>query len=1001
MNMKTIAWVLLLFGLLTGSARAAGQIDFVLVLDESGSMEYAPPKSDVTRLRVDSARLFVQLCGPDDRVGVIGFGEKVEHHTGPTLHGADPTWKHFVWQRLQAVSGLQAHTDMLGGLKAAMQLLDAQPKKADKTFIVFLTDGKVDGPRDLSEGILRHHQCDDLAQYKRKLESVSDSCGAKGYKLLCIGLGTGADGALLAEIANRGAGRYWPAKDATELQAIYSDIFINLADRFSMKAQNASPPIKVNIEPGLKEFVALAFPRDPSARKKPFLAGFKLKRADGTEVQPEISATKSWSAARLRDPEPGVWEVHFDPSLKVDILLVKFSGCRIKVNSPNLPEYPPGPVPINVQLTDRAGKAADVCAGEVEAELAGPGIAAGTIVKLIKIGVGQFAAPTPHLADEGEYMAVLKAYAPGGREFVNQRTITWRIKVQPARDLNVVIRRPDSPAYLAGGAVPIEVEVTAPDGAPLTAGQIQLKSHLRGPSGDLGAPNLVEESPGLFKGATPLLTAPGTYTVGVDATFGGDARSNKSATRDFIIQEAPPEQLTLKALAPAAGAYYPGILELKGRLTKGGGSPVGGGEAKVEVDLAGPGASQKITLSGNNAGIFAGQTPALATPGKYTANFRAQMNGDARSIATAKQEFEIRAASIAITDVRLQGEQPLFAGEPFEVTFNVKATGVSGTPKIEVVVTPPGIGAEPFTVQPEALPDGGFKVRHEPTTLGSGRVDITASAPSGGATPITSAVAVPLEALLDVRSYPHSVEAGTTTTYNIGLLSLFPDPANGGAEVALVAPAQGGSGAVPGLTPTTNSVPLTRPETTDDFTAFAFEVKPGDTFGDYKAELNVTIAGRYPDGQEFTRTKKITTTNFEVTRPPASPVFWLILLALAVAVYLMRPNFSGTWLKVNGDRVGIGERTGAFDTRVGVGGPNQHVVVVEEECTPVILRAGWMGTFRRETTEGSFELKSGDTFEVGRQQVKFIKGTEPKEKPAPPPGAPTGPMKPGALDDIA
>ena len=68
-------------------------------------------------------------------------------------------------------------------------------------------------------------------------------------------------------------------------------------------------------------------------------------------------------------------------------------------------------------------------------------------------------------------------------------------------------------------------------------------------------------------------------------------------------------------------------------------------------------------------------------------------------------------------------------------------------------------------MQPEAMPDGGYKVRHDPTTLGSGRVDITASSGTG-ASAITSAVAVPLEALLDVRTYPHSVEAGTTTTYN-------------------------------------------------------------------------------------------------------------------------------------------------------------------------------------------------------------------------------------------
>ena len=998
--MKTIARVLLLWLLTAGAALAAGEIDFVLVLDESGSMEYAPPKSDAARLRVDSAKLFVQLCGPDDRVGVVGFGEKVEQHTGPTLHGADATWKAFVWQRLSAVSGLQAHTDMLGGLKSAVQLLEHRPKAADKTFIVFLTDGRIDGDRDLSPEIMRAHDCDDLPQYKRKLEQLAESCGAKGYHLLCIGLGTGADGPLLTDLANRGQGRYWPAAAATELQAIYSDIFINLADRFSLKAQNASPPIKVNIEPGLKEFVALAFPRDPTLRKKPFLAGFKFKKADGTEVTPEISATKSWSAARLRDPEPGVWEILFDPALKVDILLVKFSGCRIKVVSPNLPEYPPGPVPLNVQVTDRNGRPADVCAGELEADITGPGLTAPATVKLTKTGVGQFAAPTPALNDEGEYTAVLKAFAPGGREFVNQRTISWRIKVQPPRELNVVIRRPDAPAYLAGGAVPIEVEVTAPGGAPLTAGQVQLDPSLKGPGGDLGKPALVEESPGLFKGITPVLTAPGTYTAGVSATFGGDARSAKTASRDFDIQVPPPEQLTLKALGPAAGAYYPGVMELRGMLTRGGSNtPVGGADAKVEVDLAGPGASQKITLHGNNAGVFTAQTPALSTPGKYTASFRAQLNADARAIATAKAEFEIRAASLAITNVRLQGEQPLFAGEPFEVRFDVKAVGVSGTPRIEVVVTPPGIGAEPFTVQPEALPEGGFRVRHEPTTLGTGRVDITASA-GAGATPITTAVAVPLEALLDVRTYEHSVEAGTTTTYNIGLLSLFPDPVNGGAEVAGVAPAQGSGGAVPALTPTTGSVPLTRPETTDDYTAFSFEIKPGDTFGPYKADLNVTIAGRYPDGQEFTRTKKVTTTSFEVTRPPASPFFWLFLLALAVAAFLARPNFSGTWLKVNTDRVGIGERTGAFDTRVGVGGPNQPVVVVEEECTPVILKAGWLGKFRRETTEGTFDLKSGDTFEVGRQTVKFIKGSEPKEKPAPPPGSAPN-LKPGALDDIA
>jgi hypothetical protein len=1001
--MNTLRWMVCALALLVAApARAAGTIDFVLVLDESGSMEYAAPRSDTSRLRIDSAKLFVQLCGPDDRVGVVGFGEEVTYHTGQTLRGVDARWKSFVWQRLNSVSGLQAHTDMFGGLKAASLLLDARPSKAEKTFIVFLSDGKIDGPRDLSDALLQKHGARDVDDYKRKLLALADDCAVRGYQLLSIGLGTGADGALLGELATRGNGRYWPAPAATELQAIYSDIFINLADRFSLKAKDAHTPIRVHIEPGLKEFVALAFPRDPVLKPKPFLAGFRLLK-DGKEVKSELSATKSWSAARLRNPEAGVWEVHFDPSLKVDILLVKHSGCRIHVNSPNLPEYPPGPVPLNVQVTDPEGRPADTCAGEVEAEISGGSLSAPVTVKLNRSGPGHFQENTPALNDEGEYTALLRAFAPGGREFVNQRTITFRIKVQPPRELTITIKRPDAPAYLAGGAVPVEVEVTAPGGSPLLPGQITLEPSLTGPGGALAPPNLTEETPGFFKGFTSVLTQPGTYSAGVRATFGSDKRTAKSASKDFVIQEKPAESLTLQPLAPKSGGYWPGAMGLKCKLSRANGAPCTGGEASVSVDISGPGSSQRATLKGDDQGVFSGHTPALSTPGKYRATFRGQLNGDPRSLAQGRVEFDIHAPTLRITNVQLVGEQPLFAGETFEVQFDVEAAGIAGAPAISAQIEPPGTTANPVDVTPEDLGKGRYRIVQEKTTLGAGRCDITATAQSAGAKPITTAVAVPIEAFLDVKTWEQSVEGETPTTYSIGILSLFPDPVWAEVGVDGVKPDSGATGSVPAITPT-SSVGLTRPETTDDFTAYPMTIQaPSDaSYGSYKTDLTVQVSGKYPDGAEFTRQKKVPGAAFQLNRPPMSPGFWLFLLVCAAAGWFVRPNFGGTWLKVGEDRVGIGERVGSMDTRVGVGGPEQPVSVVEEECTPVVLTAGWFGKFRRETTEGSFDLKSGDTFEVGRQTVKFVKGKEPPVKAPPSPDAPPpDATRPGALDDIA
>lgn len=991
-------------------------LDFLLVMDESGSMEVAPPYADKRRLRVDAARLFVELVSPEDRVGVIGFGERVTDHTGGRMIPASKEYRTYLHKAIGGVGGNQRHTDIYGALSRATVVLTNRGENPDKTFIILLSDGRVSTDRDIPPDYL---MSDSIADYREKIIRSARDLKFLGFPVLAIGLGPEVDVVLMREIAELSGGRFYRAETATQLQAIYSDIFVTLADRYSNRQTGAHSPLEVSIEPGLQEFIALAFPREeapvtPGGRpgaggNRFFRAGFSFVGPDGKTRAPDNHAsTRSWNLVRLTKPEPGVWKVVFDPSLSVDVLMVKHSGCEIDVTSPAQGgEYPPGKVPVRISAKGPDGAPSKDCAGSVDARIAGAG--GSQVVTVSAKGTGAFEGETAALTSEGEYTLQLAIHPPGSSDFSNLREVTFSIKKGQPRPLDVSIIRPDAATYPDGTEVPIRIQVKPRDGQPIAKGEATLEAKLSGPSGSLTLP-LTEEGGGIFTGKTDKLRD-GAYTITGDARLAVDPKSTGRDSAKFTVQTPPPVQLEVTVVKPDIPRYFTGAIPLEVLAKRAGAGGLTGAEAQVTADLVGPGAPKKYELTGGEGGKFAGTTDVLKQAGAYEVSFRCQLKDDAKTVAQASVKFEVVMPTVAVSPPKLVpvgdgATIPLFLGEGFDVSFGIQAQGLEGEAAPEVWLDHPVAPGEPpkqSALTPEKNADGTYKVSVPSTeSMGAYLVRIRVAGTGTGGVPVESTTAMPVPVLLGAFPHPHSIPGGELTTYTLPLVSMFESPVAVVGSVDAIDLEQGSTSAPPLLTPA-ESVQLTKAETTEQWDPFEFAVDPAPagSYGPYKFTVTLRMAGRYDDGSEWQRDKNVDGLGFTLESPPMSPMLWLILLAMIGAALMAKPNFRGCFLRPDGERpLSISHYAGATESEISVGGPGQKVVLSQGDVTPVILRAKWFFQYEVVKDGRVNAMKSGDVFEVGGVSVKFFKGSEPQEPQKQEPAGAPPPPPPADLDTM-
>ncbi len=266
--------------------------DFVIIIDESGSMKQNDPENK----RIDAAKLFVELneiLTKGNRISVIGFGNQTNIYIEPTEIGKNKTE---IMEAISSIKSNQSLTDMKLALEDVKAMLDERVKR-NRTIIIFLTDGDLgvddipipdeirkgedgskgkpeppsrndievdkdsastagqdEGPEDSATGYDQLSESEDtqidpkpdnvesrmeeyLEEYKDELLNLCYEYQEDKMQIFPIAFTGEANIEILEKIASITEARLWKSETASDIRDIYLDIFKYITSVFIFTSQ--------------------------------------------------------------------------------------------------------------------------------------------------------------------------------------------------------------------------------------------------------------------------------------------------------------------------------------------------------------------------------------------------------------------------------------------------------------------------------------------------------------------------------------------------------------------------------------------------------------------------------------------------------------------------------------------------------------------------------------------------------------------------------------------
>jgi len=272
------------------AAGASLPLDVVLVMDSSGSMK----KTDPRELRKSAAKLLISLLGDQDRASVVSFSDQgypVAYLT-PVKGKQNET---DLFAAADRISNKGVYTNLLGGVQAAMRVIQRNPLTHHKPIIVLMTDGKM----DLGDSATNQANSDSL------LNDIVPQLKRLNIELHTIAFTDRSDKAYLESLANATGGKFNLAHSDKQLYNVYTSIF----------EQNKQPDMlpfngdKFTIDKTVDEITIVG-------SKKSETLALSLIAPDGNFITAENKpASMRWFTAQdfdlitIKNPKAGVWRL--------------------------------------------------------------------------------------------------------------------------------------------------------------------------------------------------------------------------------------------------------------------------------------------------------------------------------------------------------------------------------------------------------------------------------------------------------------------------------------------------------------------------------------------------------------------------------------------------------------------------------------------------------------------------------------------------------------------
>jgi hypothetical protein len=286
----------------------------VILFDTSGSMR----KNDPHRLSWTAAQLFVALAHSKDAVGLVAFSDRAVTLV-PLTSLSSPEVAKRIQSHLAALRFTGQTTDLAAALEAGLTSFPQRPNKAGRDLVLLLTDGKLD--------LGRARRAEEAAALARIRQTLLPQYRRRGIALYTIAFSSGADQALLREMARETEGEFRYISSATQLHEAFSDLFMLARQAESLPMAGDAFLVDDSIEEA-----ALVFSKH-EAQERIRLVTPQREMLSASNTKPGVTwtSTPSYDLVQLKDPDPGPWRVKRPAGAAGSIGIVGASTLRLHV----------------------------------------------------------------------------------------------------------------------------------------------------------------------------------------------------------------------------------------------------------------------------------------------------------------------------------------------------------------------------------------------------------------------------------------------------------------------------------------------------------------------------------------------------------------------------------------------------------------------------------------------------------------------------------------------
>jgi len=328
-NIKLLLILGLFLFFITANAFSAEKgMDVALVLDTSGSMK----KNDPNQLRIQAAKLFVNLLSRKDRVSLVGFSNRAYAIT-PLLPLNSRKNETKLLKAIDRMSTNGRYSNLHDALEGGYDLLKSQKSEDRTRHIILMSDGKMDlGNKERNLKLL-----------EKTLEKLTPKLSKEDIKVHTIAFTRDSYIPLLKLAAEDTGGQFILLKDANGIHQVFENIFERTKSPETLPVEDGSFVVDKNVKE--VTIVASKFKHDTL---------ITIQSPDGEEITLDnYKKNVNWYQARkfdlvtIKNPLPGYWRIKYSEGGNKAYIV---SDITLESSSTKSHAEPGAPLHIQAQL---------------------------------------------------------------------------------------------------------------------------------------------------------------------------------------------------------------------------------------------------------------------------------------------------------------------------------------------------------------------------------------------------------------------------------------------------------------------------------------------------------------------------------------------------------------------------------------------------------------------------------------------------------------------------